>query len=82
MAMTLRSNYHLVLNHKANGPTEFSVDPLRSTCGSDGGGALTCKIRVVMFLPRYIVKNQISEIESYTHILSHCQTAPQGSITS
>ena len=37
VAMTLRANYHLVLNHKANGPTEFSVDPLRSTCGSDGG---------------------------------------------
>ena len=28
VAMTPRSNYHLVLNHKANGPTEFTVDPL------------------------------------------------------
>ena len=36
VAMTLRSNYHLVLNHKTNGPTEFSVDPLSVTCGSDG----------------------------------------------
>ena len=36
VAMTLRSNYHLVLNHKTNGPTEFSVDPSFVTCGSDG----------------------------------------------
>ena len=36
VAMTLRSNYHLVLNHNTNGPTEFTVDPLLSTCGSDG----------------------------------------------
>jgi len=36
VAMTLHSNYHLVLNHKTNGPTEFSVDPLGYTCGSDG----------------------------------------------
>jgi len=40
VAMTLRSNYHLVLNHKTNGPTEFTVDPLLSASGSDGlGGA-------------------------------------------
>ena len=37
VAMTLHSNYHLVLNHKTNGPTEFSVDPLVFTHGSDGG---------------------------------------------
>ncbi len=36
VAMTLRSNYHLVLNHKTNGPTEFSVDPSCVTYGSDG----------------------------------------------
>jgi site-specific DNA recombinase len=36
VAMTLHSNYHLVLNHKTNGPTELSIDPLVSTCGSDG----------------------------------------------
>ncbi len=36
VAMTLRSNYHLVLNHKTNEPTEFSVDPLCVTYGSDG----------------------------------------------
>jgi site-specific DNA recombinase len=27
VAMTLRSNYHLVLGHNANGPTEFTADP-------------------------------------------------------
>jgi hypothetical protein len=37
VAMTLRSNYHLVLNHKANGPTYFEVDPLYAH-GSDGLG--------------------------------------------
>lgn len=36
VAMTLRSNYHLVLNHNTNGPTEFTVDPSCVTCGSDG----------------------------------------------
>ena len=41
VAMTLHSNYHLVLNHKTNGPTEFLVDPLGFTCGSDGGRPLT-----------------------------------------
>jgi hypothetical protein len=25
--MTLRSDYHIVLGHKLNGPTEMSVDP-------------------------------------------------------
>lgn len=31
VAMTLKSNYHLVLGHKMNGPTESSVDPFLST---------------------------------------------------
>ncbi len=35
VALTLRSNYHLVLNHKTNGPTYFEVDPLYAH-GSDG----------------------------------------------
>ena len=77
VAMTLHSNYHLVLNHKTNGPTEFSIDPLGYTYGSDGDGALTCKIMVVMFLPRYIVQNQMSEFASYTDTLAHDQTAYQ-----
>ena len=37
VAMTLRSNYHLVLNHKTNEPTEFSVDSRLFAGGSDGG---------------------------------------------
>ncbi len=36
VAMTLRSNYHLVLGHKVNGPTEFTVDPFLYRSGSDG----------------------------------------------
>ena len=59
VAMTLRSNYHLVLGHKANGPTFHEVDPLYAH-GSDGDGALTCKTTVVMFLPRYICQNHLS----------------------
>lgn len=35
VAITLRSNYHLVLNHNANGPTYYEVDPLYAH-GSDG----------------------------------------------
>jgi hypothetical protein len=37
VAMTLRSNYHLVLGHNVNGPTYHEVDPLYSY-GSDGLG--------------------------------------------
>jgi len=46
VAMTLKSNCHLVLGHKINEPTEYSVDPFmcrkdctapeRYTCGDDG----------------------------------------------
>lgn len=43
IAMTLKSNCHLVLGHKTNGPTESSVDPFLATsalercqCGDDG----------------------------------------------
>lgn len=36
VAITLRSNYHLVLNHKTKEPTEFSVDSVPYTYGSDG----------------------------------------------
>jgi hypothetical protein len=71
VAMTLNSNYHLVLNHKTNGPTEFSVDPLGYTYGSDGDGALTCKTMVVMFLPRYFGQKHLSNIFSFAKNLSH-----------
>ena len=36
VAMTLRSNYHLVLGHKTNGPTYLEVDPFLYRSGSDG----------------------------------------------
>jgi hypothetical protein len=36
VAMTLKSNYHIVLGHKMNGSTEISVDPYLYTSGSDG----------------------------------------------
>lgn len=35
-AMTLRSNYHLVLGHKTNEPTYQEVDPFLYQSGSDG----------------------------------------------
>jgi len=38
VAMTLRSDYHIVLGHKLNGPTEVPVDPYVYTSGSDGLG--------------------------------------------
>jgi hypothetical protein len=36
VAMTLRSNCHLVLGHNVNGPTDFTIDPFLYTDGSDG----------------------------------------------
>ena len=36
VGMTLKSNYHLVLNHNTKEPTEFSIDSSSYTCGSDG----------------------------------------------
>ena len=60
--MTLRSNYHLVLNHNANEPTKFSVDSFLSAGGSDGNRALTCKTTAVMFLPQYIGQQCLSQI--------------------
>ena len=41
MAMTLRSDYHIVLSYKLNGPTEVPVGPFIYTIGSDGLGTLT-----------------------------------------
>ncbi len=55
-AMTLRSNYDLVLGHKANGPTYFKVDPFLYRNGSDGIRSLTCIKHDVVFLPNYVAK--------------------------
>lgn len=61
VAMTLRSNYHLVLNHKTKEPTYYEVDPMSYTDGSDGLGTLTCKISwTVIFLPKHIAKSYLS----------------------
>ena len=79
VAMTLHSNYHLVLNHKTKGPTEFSVDPLEYTCGSDGGRPLTCKNLTVTFLPQYIGQGHLSNRAPYADILSQQQPTDQAS---
>ncbi len=64
VAMTLRSNYHLVLNHKTNGPTEFTVDPMCVTFGSDGHGGLEGCSSVILAtnanhpaIVQYLLKN-------------------------
>ena len=36
VAMTLRSDYHIVLGHKLNGPTQVPVDSYVYASGSDG----------------------------------------------
>jgi hypothetical protein len=81
VAMTLRSNYHLVLNHKTEGPTEFTVDPAFVTCGSDGPRPLTCKKPTVRFLPRYIDQDCFSKVSSDSGILSQCQKTVQAPIS-
>ena len=64
VAMTLRSNCHLVLNHKANGPTYHEVDPLYAH-GSDGSRSLTCIKSLVVFLPKHIVKQYLVTADSF-----------------
>lgn len=72
VAMTLRSNYHLVLGHKANGPTFHEVDPLYAH-GSDRGRALTRMKPTVSFLPRYIGCGYFLNITSCADLISHRQ---------
>ena len=45
VAVTLPSDYHVVLGHKLNGPTEVSVDPYFYTSGSDGRRILIGSLR-------------------------------------
>ncbi len=52
VAMTLRSNYHIVLGHNMNGPTEAPVDPFLYTHGSDG-------IRIIVGLPVWFVPSSL-----------------------
>jgi hypothetical protein len=72
VAMTLRSNFHLVLGHNVNGPTYLQVDPLYSY-GSDGYRSLTCIKLVIIFLPKHIVQQQLSQRLPYTNSLSYSQ---------
>jgi hypothetical protein len=51
VAMTLRSNYHIVLGHNVNGPTQVEVDPFLYTNGSDGPRSRSG--RFIRFLPSY-----------------------------
>jgi hypothetical protein len=44
------------------------------------GGPLTCKITVVLFLPRYIFLNHKYKFALYIDILSNSQQANQASI--
>ena len=62
VAMTLRSNCHLVLSHKIDEPTEYTVDPFITdvgadpalyTSGGDGSRSITCT-RFRTFLPKYL----------------------------
>lgn len=57
-AITLRSNYHLVLGHKTNEPTYQEVDPFLYQSGSDGIRSLTCIY--LFFVPKHLVRTQIS----------------------
>ena len=65
VAMTLRSNCHLVLGHKINEPTEYTVDPFISgisadselfTSGDDGSRPITCTY-FLTFLPHHVAPN-------------------------
>jgi site-specific DNA recombinase len=75
VAMTLRSNYHLVLNHKTNEPTEFTVDPFRVTCGSDGTRSLTCI--TIVFLPKHIASRYLSLANLLLDISAYPLVLPQ-----
>ena len=37
VAMTLKSNYHVIFGHNINGPTEFSIDPFAVSTSYLGG---------------------------------------------
>ena len=55
VAMTLRSNCHLILGHKVNEPTEYTVDPFLYQSGSDGSRIRTGTHRKLC-LSRYILR--------------------------
>jgi hypothetical protein len=58
VAVTLKSSCHLVLGHKLNEPTEYTVDPFQSdeffaTSGDDGNRSLRCT-SLIRFIARHI----------------------------
>jgi len=53
VAMTLKSNYHLVLGHKLNEPTEYTMDSSLYASGSDGSRPLTCT-GSILFVPGHL----------------------------
>ena len=61
VAMTLRSDYHVVLGHKLDGPTEVPIDLFVYNHGSDGGRALVC-IQVLVFVLRHITSQYLPQI--------------------
>lgn len=63
VVMTLHSNYHLVMGHKTNGPTEFKVDPALYASGSDRSWAIA-RISRLLFLPAQAVRRILPSDES------------------
>lgn len=63
MAMTLRSDYHIVLGHKLNGPTEVPVDPFIYTIGSDGARPIAC-IRSILFIAKHVAAEYFKAVKA------------------
>jgi hypothetical protein len=75
VAVTLKSSCHLVLGHKLNEPTEYTVDAFQSdeffaTSGDDGSRPLTCTSLVTLF-PKYLPLKHNLDIDS-----KHRELAP------
>jgi hypothetical protein len=66
VAMTLKSNYHLVLGHKVNGPTEVTVDSFLYQHGSDGPRAQK-GIHKVKFVPFQILPEDLVQLRRGLH---------------
>ena len=64
VAMTLRSNFHLVLGHKMNEPTDFSIGSLPGGeyLGGPDGARASSGIQTVTFLPKHLVTRFLPDI--------------------
>lgn len=76
VAMTLHSNYNLVLNHKAKGPTKFMADPLVFTTERRASGPHV-QNHGDDVLPRYVRQGDLPQLSSCTDILSRTHRAFQ-----